>query len=66
LCSEVPGLQVENRETKEWIPVETLYTPKNDLFCIMGRKMEIFAAANKGLPYNKERYSILFFADVPS
>jgi len=77
LCSDVPGLQVENRETKEWIPVETLNIPKIDLFCIMGRKMEIFAAANKdpiyhatvhrvGLPYNTERHSILFFADVPN
>jgi len=77
LCSDVPGLQVENRSNGSWIPVETLNTPKKDLFCIMGRKIEIFASTNKdtlykatvhrvGLPYNTERYSILFFADVPN
>eukprot|EP01124_Arcella_intermedia_P025729 TRINITY_DN4668_c0_g1_i1.p1 TRINITY_DN4668_c0_g1~~TRINITY_DN4668_c0_g1_i1.p1 ORF type:complete len:282 (+),score=71.59 TRINITY_DN4668_c0_g1_i1:40-885(+) len=75
LCSDVPGLQISGEDNK-WIPVETICTPKKELFCIMGRKIEIFGSQEDplykatihrvGLPYNVERYSILFFADVPA
>jgi len=75
LCSRVPGLQVQNKSTGEWTPVEILNDPESDLFCIMGNKMEIFSAEKEAkykstvhrviLPYGIERYSILFFVDVP-
>jgi len=75
LCSRVPGLQVQNKENEEWLPVETLNTPECDLFCILGDKMPILSVSKEPkykstvhrvlLPYGIERYSILFFVDVP-
>jgi len=38
LCSDVPGLQIENRQKKDFIPIETLNTPKRDLFLYIRKK----------------------------
>eukprot|EP01127_Copromyxa_protea_P002932 TRINITY_DN12843_c0_g1_i1.p1 TRINITY_DN12843_c0_g1~~TRINITY_DN12843_c0_g1_i1.p1 ORF type:complete len:300 (+),score=54.25 TRINITY_DN12843_c0_g1_i1:116-901(+) len=86
LCSDVQGLEVQvnqhppclyGKETPEhpFFKVETIATPHQDMFCIMGRKIEIFARQRPShyqatwhrvhLPYETERYSTLFFADVP-
>jgi len=74
-CAEVPGLQVENRENGEFIEVEKLFDPRRDIFVIIGRKMTFFAKNEPScfkptvhrvmLPYNIERYSMLYFVDVP-
>jgi isopenicillin N synthase-like dioxygenase len=72
LLSEVPGLQVENRETKEWIPIEKVGRP-GDFALIMGRKIDLLAKKEVGLqptyhrvqiPSNVVRHSILFFYDL--
>mmetsp|Transcript_19708 Transcript_19708/g.27193 ORF Transcript_19708/g.27193 Transcript_19708/m.27193 type:complete len:351 (+) Transcript_19708:117-1169(+) len=70
--SEVPGLQVENRHTKEWIPIEKVGRP-GDLALIMGRKINILC--EKGVPLQPtlhrvqisstvQRHSILYFFDL--
>lgn len=54
LCNDVPGLQVENRllglkgeeeevDPSTFIDVEKICQPRLEMFCIMGRKMELFA-----------------------
>ena len=73
LLSEIPGLQVENRETKEWIPIEKVGQP-GDFALIMGRKIDLIKRP-KDLPLTPtfhrvekandvERQSILFFYDL--
>jgi len=77
-CSEVPGLQVENRDNGEFFEVEKIYaeTARRDLFVIVGNKIEFFAQSQEPpmykatvhrviLPYNIERNSMLYFVDVP-
>jgi isopenicillin N synthase-like dioxygenase len=73
LLSEIPGLQVENRETKEWIPIEKV-GQTGDFALIMGRKIDLLKA-HRDLPLKPtfhrveksndiERQSILFFYDL--
>ena len=73
LLSETPGLQVENRETKEWIPIEKV-GQTGDFALIMGRKIDLLKS-HKNLPLTPtfhrveksndvERQSILFFYDL--
>jgi len=74
-CAEEPGLQVENRADGSFIEVEKLAEVRRDMFVIMGRKIELFAKNQPSmynatvhrvmLPYNIERYSMLYFVDVP-
>jgi isopenicillin N synthase-like dioxygenase len=75
ICSDVPGLQVWDLQNKEWLEVEKLVIPKEDMFVIMGRKMQFFSATTPSpfmptthrvaLPLNTERSSLLYFQDVP-
>jgi len=71
---EVPGLHVFDQLRKEWVEVEKV-AALNDLLLIMGRKMELLLDGSVKLvptlhrvviPKNKERYSMLFFMDVPT
>jgi len=76
-CSDVPGLEVENRDNGEFLEVEKIYaeTARRDLFVIVGRKIEFFSRNQPPmfkatvhrvmLPYNIERNSMLYFVDVP-
>ena len=43
ICSDVPGLQVWDIHNNKWLEVEKLFNPGEDMFVIMGRKMELFA-----------------------
>ena len=54
LCNDVPGLQVENRllglkgdeeevDPHTFIDVEKICQARLEMFCIMGRKIELFA-----------------------
>jgi len=86
LCSNVQGLEVQTNQSPPsydgqesdehpYLKVETMATVHHDLFCIMGRKIELFSRIQPPtytatwhrvrLPSNTERYSTLFFCDVP-
>jgi isopenicillin N synthase-like dioxygenase len=86
LCNDVPGLQVENRllgmkgdeeevDPSTFIDVEKICKARLEMFCIMGRKIELFAQQQPpafkatmhrvALPYKTERHSLLYFMDVP-
>jgi len=74
ICAAVPGLQVKDRESGQWIEVEKLVSPLEDMFVILGRKMELLAQETPpyftatehrvALPPDTERHSLLFFLDV--
>lgn len=79
-CSDVPGLQVQPHGREEFLEVEKMFSPRRDMFMVLGQKTEIFCqeAGKKDyvaryqptvhrvhLPYNTPRSSILLFADVP-
>lgn len=75
-CATVPGLQVKDRASGEWIEVEKMVTPLQDMFVIIGKKVQLLAAVNTDKPYfsatehrvalpaHTERNSLLFFLDV--
>jgi len=75
ICSDVAGLQVWDIHNNKWLEVEKMVVPKEDMFVIMGRKMELFSKQSPSvflptthrvaLPVNTERSSLLFFQDVP-
>jgi len=77
MCSDVPALQVRARGSNEWTTVEKLADPGTDLFCILGKKMEILRSNQNEdlkyeatwhrviLPYDTKRDSLLLFLDVP-
>jgi len=75
VCASVPGLQVQDRVTEDFLEVEKLVEPREHIFCILGRKTEIFGQTTPAiftptvhrvcLPFGVERYSLLFFMDVP-
>jgi len=76
ICAQVPGLQVKDRLTEQWLEVEKMVTPGVDMFIIMGKKMELLANVHNenplfkatfhqvALPNGTERSSLLFFLDV--
>jgi len=76
LCSNVQGLEVEDRSTKQFLKVEEMVEPREHLFCIVGNKLQLFAKKTPAaftstthrvvLPYGIERQSLLFFFDVPA
>lgn len=72
MCSDVVGLQVRARGSEEWVTVERLAQAGTDMFCILGKKIEMFATDPRALkyeatwhrvilPYNVQRYSTLYF-----
>jgi len=75
ICAEVPGLQIWDAVNQNWLEVEKLVTPKEDLFVIAGRKMQLFSQQKESvfkptthrvaLPLNTERCSLLYFVDIP-
>eukprot|EP01121_Diplochlamys_sp_Union-15-3_P000510 TRINITY_DN10446_c0_g1_i2.p1 TRINITY_DN10446_c0_g1~~TRINITY_DN10446_c0_g1_i2.p1 ORF type:complete len:301 (-),score=63.63 TRINITY_DN10446_c0_g1_i2:17-850(-) len=77
MCASVPGLQVQDRSKDEntFIEVEKLVKPREHIFCIIGRKTELMSNVKPSvftptthrvlLPFGVERYSLLFFMDVP-
>jgi len=71
---EIPGLHVFDQLRREWLEVEKL-APLNDMLLITGRKVELLLDKSVKLtptlhrvviPKDKERYSMLFFMDVPT
>jgi isopenicillin N synthase-like dioxygenase len=75
ICSDVPGLQVWDTKNDEWLEVEKIVNPMEDMFVVLGRKMQLFAQDQPSvlmpcthrvaLPLNTERSSLLYFLDVP-
>jgi len=74
LVSEIPGLELVDQQTKEWVPLEKLGKP-GDLVLIMGRKVQMVFNNNAKLeptfhrvmiPKSTRRHSILFFCDLPA
>jgi hypothetical protein len=51
MCSDVVGLQVRARGSEEWITVERLAKAGTDMFCILGKKIEMFATDPQHLKY---------------
>ncbi|KAL6077073.1 hypothetical protein QOT17_002381 [Balamuthia mandrillaris] len=76
VCAPVPGLQVKDKVTNEFLEVEKLVEPCQDMFIIMGNKIQQFCQHGAEaslfeptvhrvmLPANTSRTSFLFFLDV--
>eukprot|EP01130_Rhizamoeba_saxonica_P011855 TRINITY_DN4942_c4_g2_i1.p1 TRINITY_DN4942_c4_g2~~TRINITY_DN4942_c4_g2_i1.p1 ORF type:complete len:300 (-),score=60.86 TRINITY_DN4942_c4_g2_i1:151-1011(-) len=60
-CSDVPGLQVEDRRTGEWIEVEKIADPRRDLFCILGNKIELFAQRQEDTLFKRTVHRVVCF-----
>jgi len=72
-CACVPGLQIENRVTKEYFTAEEKFEPEKHLFCISGRKLHMMSAGDEKIfiptlhrvlfDPTVERNSLLYFMD---
>jgi isopenicillin N synthase-like dioxygenase len=71
-AARTPGLQIENRVTKEYFTAEKKFESEKHIFCITGRKLDMMAADEKiFIPTlhrvlfdpSVERYSLLYFMD---
>merc|ERR1712154_260670 len=71
-CSDVVGLEVLDRKTDKYYYPEQTFDPKKHIFCIVGRKMELFSHKKEikatwhqvRIPVEKERSSLLYFMEI--
>jgi len=75
--SDVHGLEVQDRFNNSWVRIEALANPKTELFVIIGRKLQLLASSPQAskmfpatvhrvaLPFDVERFSMLYFQDIP-
>merc|ERR1712130_315219 len=74
-ASGVPGLQVQDKLTAEFVDVEKQFNCGDELFCISGRKLRVYgqhyqiftpSVHRVVLPYNTQRFSFSYHMDTPS
>jgi len=70
IASAQPGLEIWDLHEKNWIPVESLVTPHQDIIVFVGEKMDLFweefeAAPNRVVVENHtERFSLIYLLDA--